>query len=274
MKKQAYPTSKTHLRSVCYSIILLVACVSPFTLAQQDAAQQASWQGVPSQRLPKVSSAIGVRPIILNPIPKFPEVILYDQLDNAGAISWVSQEFPDMPDFDAFLADDFFVPGGQSWQVTEVYVQGVYFNGAGPANNLNVFFYQDSGGLPGTLVSTRIAQPYVESAGLFEVSLTAPVTLTSGIYWVSVQAHMPFDPNGQWGWTERTVQTNSPAAWQNPAGGFGVCPTWDVRTTCLGAGGPDQMFRLLGTVGPPPTPTATPRSRPTPRPHSTPLPRP
>jgi hypothetical protein len=89
-----------------------------------------------------------------------------------------------------------------------------------------------------------------------------------------VQAHQPFDPNGQWGWTERTVQSNSPAAWQNPAGGFGVCPTWDVRTTCLGAGAPDQLFRLIGTTGPPPTPTATPRSRPTPRPHSTPLPRP
>ncbi len=225
-------------------------------------------------RLPKISSDPGVRPILVKPIPRFPEVILYDQLDNAGAISWVSQEFPDMPDFTAFVADDFFLPGGETWEVTEVHVQGVYFNGSGPANNFNVFFYQDSGGLPGTIVSTRTAQPYVDSGGVFEVFLTVPVTLAPGTYWVSVQAHMIFDPNGQWGWTERTVQANSPAAWQNPAGGFGVCPTWDVRTTCLGPGDPDQMFRLIGTVGPPPTPTATPRSRPTPRPHSTPLPRP
>lgn len=228
----------------------------------------------PASPLPKVSSDPSVRPILVKPIPKFPEVILYDQLDNPGAISWVSQEFPDMPDFTAFLADDFFVPGGQSWQVTEVYAQGAYFNGAGPANNFNIFFYQDSGGLPGTLVSSRTAQSYVESGGVFEVTLTVPVTFTSGTHWVSVQPHMPFDPNGQWGWTERTVQANSPAAWQNPAGGFGVCPTWDIRTTCLGPGGPDQMFRLIGTIGPPPTPTATPRSHPTPRPHSTPAPRP
>jgi hypothetical protein len=62
------------------------------------------------------------------------------------------------------------VPGGQSWRVTEVYAQGVYFNGSGPANNFNVFFYQDSGGLPGTLVYTRTAQPYVDSAGVFEVT--------------------------------------------------------------------------------------------------------
>jgi hypothetical protein len=256
----------------------------PAVSANQDAAVPVTAQSLlshdvrpslPTSRLPKASSNPGVPSILIKPMPKFPEVILYDQLDNPGTVSFVSQEFPDMPEFTAFLADDFFVPGGQSWQVTEVYAQGVYFNGSGPANNFNVFFYEDDGGLPGTLVSSRTAQPYVESDGVFEVTLIAPVTLTSGTHWVSVQAHQPVDPNGQWGWTDRTVQANSPAAWQNPAGGFGVCPTWDLRTTCLGIElAPDQMFRLIGTIGPPPTPTATPRSRPTPRPHSTPLPRP
>jgi hypothetical protein len=293
MKKQVHPTIKTHLiRSACYVLVLLAVCVTRFALAQQDTTQQSSDAVVPvtdqsllpqdgspnrpASRLPKAASDPGVRPILIKPIPKFPDLILYDQLDNPGTVSFVSQEFPDMPEFTAFLADDFFVPGGQSWQVTEVYAQGIYFNGSGPANNFNVFFYEDDGGLPGTLVSSRIAQPYVVSDGVFEVTLTAPVTLTSGTHWVSVQAHQPFDPNGQWGWTDRTVQANSPAAWQNPAGGFGICPTWDLRTTCLGLEptAPDQMFRLIGTVGPPPTPTATPRSRPTPRPHSTPAPRP
>ncbi len=260
MKRQVHPTIKAHLiRSAFYVLLLLTVCVIPFARAQQ---------------LPKASSDPGVRPILIKPIPKFPEVILYDQLDNPGAISWVSQEFPDMPDFTAFLADDFVVPGGQTWQVTEVHAQGAYFNGSGPANNFNVFFYQDNGGLPGTNVHTRTAQSYVDSGGVFEVFLTVPVTLAPGMYWVSVQAHMIFDPNGQWGWTERTVQANSAAAWQNPGGGFGVCSTWGVRTSCLGAGDPDQMFRLIGTVGPPPTPTATPRSRPTPRILPTPAPRP
>ena len=32
---------------------------------------------------------------------------------------------------------------------------------------------------------------------------------------------MTFNPNGEWGWTDRTVQSNNPAAWQNPGGGFG-----------------------------------------------------
>jgi hypothetical protein len=307
MKKQVHSTVKAHLiRSACYVLLLLAVCMIPFALAQRnttgrsvtgqthaanrlqgspnpDAAMPATDESLlfhdlpsklPASQLPKASSGPGVRPILIKPIPKFPEVILYDQLDNPGTNSWTSQEFPDAPEFTSFTADDFVVPGGESWQVTEVHAQGVYFNGTGPANNFNVFFYQDSGGLPGTIVYTRTAQPYVESGGLFEVFLTAPVTLAPGTYWVSVQAHMSFDPNGQWGWTERTVQSNSPAAWQNPGGGFGLCPTWDVRTTCLGAGDPDQLFRLIGTVGPPPTPTATPRLLPTPRALPTPRSRP
>jgi hypothetical protein len=308
VEKQIRPTIRARpIRSAFYILLLPAVCVIPFALAQRNTTEQtvtaqthaankpvvsANPDAVmpvtdqsllphdvppnrPAWQLSKASSGPGVRPILIKPIPKFPEVILYDQLDNPGTFSPVSQEFPDEPDFTAFTADDFFVPGGQSWQVTEVYAQGVYFNGNGPVNNFNVFFYQDSGGLPGTLVSTRTAQPYVDSGGLFEVTLTVPVALMSGIYWVSVQAHMPFDPNGQWGWTDRTVQTDSPAAWQNPAGGFGICPTWDLRTTCVGdPAAPDQMFRLIGTIGPPPTPTATPRSHPTPRPHSTPAPRP
>jgi hypothetical protein len=288
MKQQVHPTIKAHLiRSAFCVLLLLAVCVIPFALAQRNTTTPfVAASGVitgmaegpsnlPSSTLPKVSSGPGIPAIFVKPMPKFPEVILYDQLDNPGTFSFVSQEFPDSPEFTAFLADDFFVPGGQNWRVTEVYAQGVYFNGSGPANNFNVFFYEDDGGLPGPLVSSRTAQPYVESDGVFEVTLTAPVTLFSGTHWVSVQAHQPVDPNGQWGWTDRTVQANSPAAWQNPAGGFGVCPTWDLRTTCLGEPtAPDQMFRLIGTIGPPPTPTATPRSRPTPRPHSTPVPRP
>jgi hypothetical protein len=293
-------------RSALCVLLLLAVCVTPFALAQrntteqtvtaqmhaanmpavsanQDAAVPVTDQSVlshnvrsslPKSQLPKASSDPGVPSILVKPIPKFPEVILYDQLDNPGTGSTGSQEFPDEPDFTDFTADDFFVPGGQSWQVTEVYAQGIYI-GLGPANNFNVFFYEDDGGLPGTLVSSRIAQPYVESDGVFEVTRTAPVTITPGTHWVSVQAHMISDPNGQWFWTDRTVQANSPAAWQNPAGGFGVCPTWDLRTTCVGdPAAPDQMFQLIGTIGPPPTPTATPRSRPTPRTQPTPRSRP
>ena len=50
------------------------------------------------------------------------------------------------------------------------------------------------------------------------------------------------------------------AAWQNPGGGFGVCPTWTRKLTCIPtASGPDQVYRLNGTIGGgTPTPTPTP----------------
>jgi hypothetical protein len=57
---------------------------------------------------------------------------------------------------------------------------------------------------------------------------------------------------GEWGWTDRTVQSNDVAAWQNPGGGFLVCPNWDDLATCLGgqADGPDFVYLLVGTPTP------------------------
>src|SRR5207253_3287982 len=212
-------------------------------------------------QVPKVSSGpMGVPSFRLPSVPNLPAVTLYDQLNNPGTISTGSQDFETANNaFDDFTADDFVVPGGQTWNITEVDAQGVYFNGPGPAASFHVFFYANSGSLPGTLVYSAMNQPYVNSAGTFQVTLGAPAVLTPGTYWVSVQARQDFAPAGQWGWTDRTVQANNPAAWQNPGGGFGVgCLTWGVRTTCVGdPAAPDQMFRLIGTIGGA-TPTATP----------------
>ena len=118
---------------------------------------------------------------------------------------------------------------------------------------------------------TATGQSYTTSGGdcitgtcTFSITLTSPAVLAPGTYWVSVQTRMDLTVGGQWGWTDRTVQSNNPAAWQNPGGGFGVCPSWGVRQVCLGspAGEPDQMFRLLGTTGGGGTPTATPTGTP------------
>ena len=47
--------------------------------------------------------------------PKAPQVVLYDQYDNATGEATGSQEFPDFPDFDDFTAEDFVVPAGETW---------------------------------------------------------------------------------------------------------------------------------------------------------------
>src|SRR5215469_3261648 len=40
-------------------------------------------------------------------------------------------------------ADDFVVPIGLTWRVTEVDVTGVYYRGSGPATSENVIFYKN-----------------------------------------------------------------------------------------------------------------------------------
>ena len=141
---------------------------------------------------------------------------------------------------------------------------GVYFNGAGPATNWNVFIYSNSGVLPGAQVYSTLNQPVTQVGTTFTVNLTPAAVLPAGTYWIEIQANMTFATQGEWGWTDRTVQSNNPAAWQNPGGGFGVCPTWAPKlAVCVPtASGPDQVYRINGTTGgggtPTPTPTGTP----------------
>ena len=106
---------------------------------------------------------------------------------------------------------------------------GVYFNGAGPATNWNVFIYANSGVLPGAQVYRTLNQPVTQVGTTFTVNLTPAAVLPAGTYWIEIQANMTFGTQGEWGWTDRTVLSNSPAAWQNPGGGFAVCPTWGAK---------------------------------------------
>jgi hypothetical protein len=209
------------------------------------------------------------------PAPKAPFVTLYDQLNNPGTQSTLSQDFePSLAAFSSQIADDFNVPVGQTWQVNEVDAQGVYFNGnpppGGPAVSFNVFFYTSvvsgSYAIPGPAVYTATGQSYVNTAGVFAITLSAPATLPGGAtnYFVSAQARMDYGAPtaGEWGWTNRTVQANSPAAFRNPGGALAPgCVNWDRRDFCTGsvAGATDQMFRLVGNIlgGATATPTST-----------------
>ena len=192
-----------------------------------------------------------------------PGGVLYDQYDNFS-----TEKTPNIPSqdaetaldfFDSQAADDFIVPAGQTWQVTEVDVLGEY-DSAGPAASFHVFFYENGAGdLPGLLVASRLENPYTGSND-FVITLTEPVTLPEGHYWVSVQARQDITQAGFWLWHNRTIQSNSGAAWQNPGNGFGTgCVVWIRRVTCavLQQTAPDQVFRLIGTsAAVTPTPTA------------------
>ena len=209
-------------------------------------------RAVGQSQFPTVSSsAARVHSVGDLPMPNAPQVVLYDQYNNAGANATLSATFTDFPTSSADLADDFVVPAGQTWNVQSIDADGVYFNGAGPATSWNVFIYANSGTLPGTQVFSATNQPVTQVGTTFTVTLPVAAVLTAGTYWIEIQANMTFGTQGEWGWTDRTAQSNSPAAWQNPGGGFGVCPTWMPKlATCVPtASGPDQVFRLNGTTG-------------------------
>ena len=244
MKKQLNPTIKAHLiRGAFYLLLLLAVCAIPFALAQRNATKRAvinpaakidaceKYMSQVSQRtdgavsdqpLPNISrtgqsqvptkhSEPGVPSFRITPVPKFPAVTLYDQLNNAGTVSTGSQDFEAVFDaFDDFTADDFVVPAGQTWNITEVDVQGVYFNGPGPAASFHVFIYQNScpcrDSVPASPTLTRHR---------FLHHPNRTVVLTAGTYWVSVQARMDFTPAVNWvGPIGRCIEFKP--HWKNP----------------------------------------------------------
>src|SRR6478736_3154739 len=88
------------------------------------AAALSSSEGGQSQ--PAVSSGtIGV-PFTLPAHPQDPQVVLYDQYDNASVIGTLSATFTDFPTFNSDLADDFVVPTGQTWNVQSIDAVRVY----------------------------------------------------------------------------------------------------------------------------------------------------
>ena len=183
--------------------------------------------------------------------PKTPQVVLYDQYNNASATATLSATFTDFPTFSSDLADDFVVPAGQTWNVQSIDADGVYFNGAGPATSWNVFIYTNSGSLPGH-AGLQHVKPASHAGGHDLYGKPGPAAvLAAGTYWIEIQANMTFGTQGEWGWTDRTVLSNSPAALQNPGGGFGCLHDLDAKAGgCIPtAGGPDQVYRLNGTTG-------------------------
>jgi hypothetical protein len=172
--------------------------------------------------------------------------VLHDQADHAGSTATYSMGYA--PPNDTQVADDFTVPAGQTWTISEIDVLGT---GSG-AQHINAYIYANASGLPGTQL---FAEKNIVATGgpNYVTPLSGAPALPPGTYWVSIQVASAF-----WQWTDRSVQTGNPAAFMNPSGTFaqpgytsGCGTTWTVRTTCYpaSAGEPDQAFRLIGTVG-------------------------
>ena len=302
MKKQVNSTAYL-IRGAFYILLLIAVCAIPFALAQRNvikrgvaskfaaipanaAAQEGGYfksasqsdagsqllpydvRGVPDlprlAQFPEKNS--GIRAAHIIPIlrsPKPPQVVLYDQYDNAGTNASFSGMFADFRGFDADFADDFVVPAGQTWNVESIDADGLYFNGAGPATDWNVFIYSDNAGLPGAQVFSATKIPISQVGTTFTANLSPAAVLNSGTYWIKIQANMTFGTQGEWGWTDRTVQSNQGAAFRNSGGDFGCGTDWVRKPVCVTtAGGPDQVYRINGTTGGVGSPMATPTGTP------------
>ena len=204
----------------------------------------------PRSERPTLTSGLASAHLLpILPMPQAPQVVLYDQYNNAGPNATRSATFTDLPDFSTDLADDFVVPAGQTWNVQSIDADGTYAFGPGPATDWNVVIYTDSGGLPGTQIFSATNQPVVVVGTTFTVNLPVAAVLSAGTYWIEIQANMTFNPQGEWEWTDRILQSNLGAAIRNPSGAVGCGTDWIRKIFCVESMDPDQVYRLNGTMG-------------------------
>ena len=179
-------------------------------------------------------------------------VTLYDQTSGESSSAISSQNFTSgaFADYDDQAADDFTVPTGHKWKVTEVDVPGVN-TGPNPATSLNVIFYKNSHGLPGSVVRECDNQSSAgyDGFGGYAIKLdqtcTGKGSLKSGTYWVSVIANQDLTQDAQWYWDSNLSKHGGAAQWQNPNNGFGECPSW-CKATNIVPSATDLAFTLKG----------------------------
>ncbi len=184
-----------------------------------------------------------------------PLAVLFDQTDSPGTDSFPSQYFIDFS-VRARGADDFVIPPiDDGWIIDTVEVLGSYSSDDGPAPDFDVNFYADNAGLPDVLVYNASAVvATVDNSGDVTLDLPVQAVLSSGTYWLSVEANMAFNPGSQqWFWSTRTLLEGNPYAWEDTDGLFGIpaCATWQPGASVCNVGGgvdPDSLFRLGGTI--------------------------
>src|SRR6185437_7420966 len=175
----------------------------------------------------------------------------YSQRDNDNGVGIVSQNFLDsgFSIYDAAGADDFKLK--KKAKLTEVDVDGIYFNGYGPAASIDVHYYANSGGVPGKEVAKCLGASYSDETGFgtFDVPCKASFKAKKTA-WVSVAANMAFGSGGEWGWNTNNTVRNGASQWQNPGSGFATgCSSWGTTTTYIPSGeGGDFSYAVLGKI--------------------------
>ena len=302
------------LRSGFYALLLLAVCVIPFALAQRDTTRRSvatprmtanttmsgtapATASFSTARALSTSDSVARQGLAITqpknqfrhgpafveigrvsrpqlPTPKAPAAVLYDQYDNNTGTAFESNFHADDASFVDYMADDFVVPGGETWTITEVDAMGIQFGVGGATFNVQ-FYTNGATNLPDVLVYDTNNGTYTTNGVDFVITIP-PAILTSGTYWVMVQGNGSNNPFNSWFWQGRSVQSNDTAAWQQPGNAYGRnCIAWERKPICFSEVPDDfdQVFRLVGTTGggtPTPSPTGSPSATPTATPTATP----
>lgn len=179
---------------------------------------------------------------------------LFNQAVGCAPSAVISQLFPDGGNVGIDAADDFVVPMGESWDIDTIAVRGVFSMNGAPVDSVNVFFYNDSGGLPGTAVCSYPAQTPIggNDNPNFTLQLGELCELGSGTYWAQVQAVLPLDPPNDrlWFWVQNNASAGAPWAFQDVADLLGTgCTTWAPHGACAVGSATDLCFGIDGVIG-------------------------
>ena len=202
-------------------------------------------------------------------IPAAEFAVLWDQpLSTVDTAARVNQEFPDVPTYSSFLADDFVVPAG-GWSINAMFIPNDGWNGATSmtcASMLHFEIYADNGGIPAgypggpaPLWSLAVAptDPQITltngtggiPTNVLATLATPAVINTAGTYWFVFYPTADFAVCGQFGRQAADTTNGAIVQFINPGGGFGYgtgYQSWAI----IGATLHDEAFRFEGDVIP------------------------
>jgi len=199
-----------------------------------------------------------------------PKAVLWDQpLSAIDQNAFVNQDFTDNPSYSSYLADDF--TSTMPWNIETIFVPGNGWNGfttLANATALNFMVFADNGGVPagdpaggGELPVWALSVPPTDSQVVISngsgalpsdvtLTLTTPINLPAGHYWLVYYPSLAFSGGGQFGRQPADTINGNVGQFINPGGGFGLGTAWQ-NYTVLGGTLPDIAFRLEGTVADP-----------------------
>ncbi len=210
------------------------------------------------------------------PAPKaVSATVLWDQpLSTVNQNAYVDQDFSDLPTYSSYLADDFI--NETSWNIGTIFVPGDGWNGFTTlmnATSLTWAIYADQGVLPSgpismmgipdgypgggnapywtiTLPPTDPQVAITTGTGGYPsnttLTLTTPISLPPGAWWLYFYPTLNFASYGQFGRQPSDTTNGGMAQFINPGGGFGLgtgLQNWNILDP-VGLTQHDLAFRL------------------------------